>query len=255
MTIESKIRHHCLKLKLLPTLCTVFVLVACEQQADVEQRELKEVGLSTDFVQRQVISNWQNLSRVDAGIPLQMYIRIGAATDPDVCTDGELYGPFTIEDGEVTGSGTVTASPPTRRLANIGDLTVCTIITSPVNAELDLELGVLYMDNDSCDQAPANIAGVWEGDYSCTSTCGDEAGFVSLTIDQDGYNATYSDGQADYEGTVCGARFEFSGGAPGYTEGGAFVLNQDGTASKTSSYESTIDSCSGTCSDPMLIRQ
>jgi len=230
-------------------------MVACGQQPDVEQRAAKELELTTDFVQRQVTSNWQNLALVDAGIPLQMYIRIGAATDPDVCTAGELYGPFTIEDGEVSGSETVTASPPTRRLANIGDLKVCTIITSPVNAKLDLELGVLYMDNDSCDQAPANIAGVWEGDYSCTSTCGDETGFVSLTIDQDGYNATYSDGQADYEGTVCGARFEFSGGAPGYTEGGAFVLNQDGTASKTSSYESTIDSCSGTCSDPVLIRQ
>ena len=72
---------------------------------------------------------------------------------------------------------------------------------------------------------------------------------------QDEYSDSYTACPDSYEGTVCGNTFKFSGGGPGFTESGTFTLNNDGTGSKTSNYQNTDNSCSGTCSDPVLIRQ
>jgi hypothetical protein len=191
----------------------------------------------------------------DSEIPLQLFIRVGPSSDDSVCTTGELYGPYTVTNGVVEGESTITLSQPTLRLANLGDVNICAIITAPVDAELNVSADTIYLEREECDQTPENMEGVWEGDYSCTGTCGDTDGYVSLTIVQDEYSASYTAGSASYEGTVCGNTFKFSGGGPGFTESGTFILNNDGTGSKTSNYQNTDDSCSGTCSDPVLIRQ
>jgi len=188
------------------------------------------------------------------GPPLQISARVGPASDPDVCTNGELYGPFTVSDGSVEGGGSASASQPSIRLANMGELAICMIVTSPVNATLDADLDSVTVKTSDCNQTPPYIGGVWEGSYSCTGNCGNLDGFGQLTILQDGYTATYSDGEADYEGNVCGNVFKYSGEGPDYTEKGTFTLNGDGTASKTSTYQSTVDDCSGSCSDPILTR-
>jgi hypothetical protein len=184
-----------------------------------------------------------------------MFVRVGPTSDATICDTGDLYGPYVVANGAVQGDQSAAASQPTLRLSNLGDLSVCMIITSPVNADLDIEADTLYWQAEECNTTPAPIEGVWEGSYSCTSSCVPEAGLVSLTIQQDGNSATYSDGSANYEGTVCGNEFKFSGAGPGYTESGTFILNSDGSASKTSHYQNTGDSCSGNCSDPNLVLQ
>jgi hypothetical protein len=206
-----------------------------------------------EFIQSKISTDWDKTAIAGKGTPVQILLRVGPATDPTVCSTGEIYGPLTITDNSVVGSQSVNVSQPTLRLANQGGLSICLIITSPVNANLDVDADALYIDANECNETPASISGVWEGDYSCTSSCGNESGTVSLTIQQNEYSATYiDDGAGSYEGTVCGNVFEFSGGGPGYTESGTFTLNSNGSASKTSSYQDTGSSCSGTCSDPVL---
>jgi len=240
-------------------LSALFVLGACSQGSKPPPRvgeiSAKSIEQVEEFIQSQISENWPKLAAAGEPIPLQMFVRVGPTSDPTICTSGELYGPYVVTNGSVAGEQSAAASQPTLRLSNLGDLSVCMIITSPVNADLDIEADTLYWETNECNNTPAAIAGVWKGNYSCTSSCGNEMGLVNLTIQQDENSATYSDGTANYEGTVCGNEFKFSGGGPGYTESGTFILNSDGSASKTSSYQNTGDSCAGTCSDPNLVLQ
>ncbi len=194
----------------------------------------------------------------NGGVPLLVEYRIGPASDSDVCSNGLLYGPYTVTDNSVDGDQTVSADKPTLQLVNMGDLAVCTIITAPVNVTMSAAFDNVYMDNEPCIETALDVSGIWQGAYSCDSQpashCEDIGGVVKLNIMQDEHGASYSDGLAKYNGPVCGNRFEYSGGGPGYTESGTFVLNQDGTASKTSHYEDDDGGCSGDCSDPELVK-
>lgn len=235
--------------------CVLLVLlgcVACSTETPEKPGTLNMTPQSTEFV-RAYKARALTGSAAD-NIPLQASARIGAASDPNVCETGEIYGPFTITNGALEGAQTVSADQSTLRLANMGDLKVCLIVTSPVDATLDLSADSLAIKTTECTKTPANISGFWEGNYSCTSSCGNQDGFVSLNIEQDNYSATYTDDEASYKGTVCGNVFKYSGSGPGYTESGTFILNNDGTASKTSHYVYTDGLCSGDCSDPVLTR-
>jgi len=242
-------------IKSIELLIMLLVLSACSSQEDAEpptSGTLEATPQTAAFVEAYLNDIAAKTANISSGPPLQMSARMGAANDPDVCQTGELYGPYTVSGGSVEGGDTATASQPTLRLTNMGALSVCMIITSPVNASLDLQADKVFVETDDCKQTPVYLGGVWEGDYSCESLCGNENGTVRLTLLQDEYSATYTDGSASYEGTVCGNIFEFSGGGTGYTESGTITLNSDGTASKTSRYQSTVDACTGTCSDPVL---
>jgi len=245
--------------KIIYVLAVFIGLGACNNSAPkVATIPAESVEQIEEFVQSQISTNWNKIAAAGEAIPLQMFVRVGPSTDPLICTTGQLYGPYTIMNGSLEGEQSATANQPTLRLANLGDLSVCMIITSPVNVNLDIAADTLYWDTNECIETPADIAGVWEGDFSCTSSCGGiENGLVSLTILQDDYSATYTDNEASYEGTVCGNIYKYSGAAldNSYTERGTFTLNSNGSASKTSSYQETASSCSGTCSDPVLIRQ
>jgi len=190
--------------------------------------------------------------------PLMVEYRIGSASDPDVCTMGQKYGPYIVAGNSVEGDQTVSADKPTLQLVNTGDLTMCTIITAPINATLSASFDNVYMDNDECTEDAADISGIWQGAYSCESQpadmCEIDEGMVTLNILQDEHGASYSDGEAEYNGPVCGNHFEYSGGTDFYDESGTFVLNNDGSASKTSHYQDIYGSCSGDCEDPNLVR-
>ncbi len=234
----------------------VFQLQACTSQSTVEEKKgtLETSPEVAAFVESYYASLSTDAAQRASGPPLQMSARVGPTSDPDVCTTGELYGPFTVSGDSVEGGSSVTVSQPSVRLANLGELAICMIVTSPVNATLDAETDSIFVEAEECNQPPAYIGGVWEGDYSCSGSCGTESGFVRLTILQDEYTATYGDDEAFYEGNVCGNTFKYSGGADTYEESGTFTLNGDGTGSKTSSYTLTDGSCGGTCSDPVLTR-
>jgi len=230
------------------------VSTACSSQSAPENvsqvKALEMTPASAAFVR--AYQN-QRLTRADNdAIPLQVSLRVASASDATVCDTGELYGPYTVSNGAVAGDPSVSATAPTLRLANQGDLAICMIVTSPVDATIDINADTVSAATDECTEAPADISGLWEGPYSCTDSCyGTEESYAALTIVQSGYSATYTDSEASYEGTVCGNTFNFSGSGPGYTESGTFVLNADGTANKTSSYQNTDGLCGGSCSDQL----
>jgi hypothetical protein len=189
----------------------------------------------------------------------QMWLYIGRQEQSGVvCDEGEGYGPFNVTIN--TSSQLTTVSPPTATatnttmdIINTGAYSFCVKVVSPVNATVDLNS--VDVNIEPCDEVPADILGAWAGTYSCFSSCGDIIDdTVSLFITQnasDSSKATYTDGDADYEGTVCGNRFSFSGGGDNYSESGTFVMDPGGaTATKTSTYRDyPPGTCSGECSD------
>jgi hypothetical protein len=209
---------------------------------------------------------------IDPGGPVRakisgstMVIRVARFEDSEtVCSTGEQYGPYSIElNDDFSASSvsppTATATRQTLDIINTGGYSICIQVTPVVDATADLDF--VAVDIGNCDEPPADIAGTWSGTYSCvsdvSSSC-DETGMVELTIVQDGSDpgkASYSDdGGAMYEGRVCGNRFSFQGGvSSSYTESGTFILNGDGSASKSSSFKDIGPSplCSAKCTDSL----
>ena len=222
--------------------------------------------------------NLSGITFTPQGVPAGLSARAVPLLDPDtgtltlrvapaeaistVCTDGVPIGTFTITLDEsyqpmsVTPP-TVEATQTTMDVINIGSYSVCIQVTSPVNAVADLnrvEFGITQ-----CASAPADMAGAWAGTYTCVSNCGGEDGSVELTIVQDAGNmsaASYTDGEANYEGSICGNRFSYKGGSvtEGYKESGTFVMDPDGIhATKTSTYRSLDGNCWGDCTDTLAL--
>ena len=192
-----------------------------------------------------------------------MYIRVAHREAADsVCSDGELYGPFSVSIDESFAAAAVTpasqqASQTTLDVINTGSLSICVQVVAMIDATVDLNR--LAIEKADCASTPANIHGTWTGTYSCDGNCPAPPGTpVSLDISQsseDPYVATYTDTTgATYSGTVCGNRFSYKGGVSNnYDESGTFVLNADGvTATKTSTYTDVPpNNCTGTCTDEL----
>jgi len=185
-----------------------------------------------------------------------------------VCEDGSPHGPVAFEY-DSTG---IVASNPKKvdatdaaiEALNDGGVTLCTDATSPITGTVSVSVVIFGLTiGMNCDEPePADISGTWTGDYTCLDQCiGEEPyetpGTVTLEIEQDGFFASYTDGEAEYTGIVCGNVFTYVGGAgdpPGtlYAEFGRFTLNSDGTASKESRWRGGW--CGGECDDPDLMR-
>ena len=187
--------------------------------------------------------------------PAQVSVRISNDIDT-VCNTGFLIGTYTVfvnSSNQPSSVSPSTSSAPqsTLSVVNTGSFAICTEITYPVDATISL--GNVELDATTCDEAPADISGIWTGTFSCTNIgCLDEGGPVSLTITQNGNSAHYEDDEgASFDGTVCGNKFKFNGGKSTWTESGTFILNADGTASKTSSWRENDGSCHGDCVDDL----
>jgi hypothetical protein len=198
-------------------------------------------------------------SSAEALTPRSMYVRIGASAGT-VCQDGLLYGPFTVYGSNIYPS-TASAAPSSVSIINSGSAAMCIQILSEDSAKINVSN--VSIDATPCNQAPANISGKWKGKYTCinyidgctTNDCNEVNLPVDFTITQpqdgNGYSAVYTDGTATYNGTVCGNVFKFDGGKPGYyKENGTFVLNNNGTATKNSTwYADGYGYNWGTCTD------
>jgi hypothetical protein len=188
---------------------------------------------------------------------VQMYAYVSSASQANfTCSSGERYGPFMVDVENSNQAKSITpakasATRPTLSVINAGSFTLCLEIVSPVEAKIDVD-GVT-VDAKSCGQEPADISGVWSGTYSCTNQgTSNDGGDIILTITQKGYSASYTDGEATYEGTVCGNVFEYDGGVPfSYDEDGKFILNTNGTGSKNSTWTSIDGKSSGVCEDSL----
>ena len=130
------------------------------------------------------------------------------------------------------------------------------VITSPIDAYLTVS--DVAVDLTECDQSQADIIGTWTGTYTCTNFgVGNEVDLpVTLTISQNDDGSYHYEAKGDeavYDGHLCGNTFKFNGGVEGdYTESGTFVLNDDGTASKTSTWNSIPPGVmGGNCTDSL----
>jgi hypothetical protein len=182
---------------------------------------------------------------------VEIYTGLGEERD-GLCNSGGSYQTLSIF---VDGLNQVSSVQPAQFVAsqalvdiyNSGSVATCTRVTSNVDAVVSMS--GLEAEYESCTQAPADFDGDWSGNYSCTGTCSDPGGPITLTVNQNGDEATYSDGSASYNGFVCGDTFSFRGGNAGYDESGKLVLTGSNTATKTSTYREPTSMCSGSCTD------
>jgi len=192
----------------------------------------------------------------DALLTMNMYIRVGAFPET-VCQDGLRYGPFMIagsSSAPTVNPPSASAAPSSVNIINSGSFAMCIQVVSDTDASI--HVGTSSVDATQCNQPPANMSGTWTGTYTCLNHGSpDEIGLpITLTITQDGYRAQYvDDGGNTYEGTVCGRVFKFNRTSPidFSTESGKFVLNANGSGTKTSIWTSSSspDTNWGTCTD------
>lgn len=163
--------------------------------------------------------------------------------------------------GDLTVSPQQTEVPQSALdLANSGKFTLCASVTSSVDAEVTLGgLAVDFGFDSGCTSAE-DVAGLWAGDYSCDDLCqgvpGTEGGQVEITLTQTGGSAVYWDqGGAVYLGSVCGTAFRHLGFGGAYFEYGTFTRTGPTTATKSSTWVSTMTpQCGGTCADTLTLR-
>ena len=205
---------------------------------------------------------------------LTVGLRVGTGVErATVCSTGEPYGPSDLaldaSTLQLAGSAepaTWTATDATLATVNSGVVTGCLDVVPPVDGTWTLsELALGFRLATVCTDPPLDLAGTWTGTYACTNWLGEtsspEDGTVTLSVTQDGRQASYTDeGGATYDGVVCGGAFSFAGGkapAPGsldgYFESGRLEMAADGkTATKASTWHGAYGW--GTCTD-QLTRQ
>ena len=131
-------------------------------------------------------------------------------------------------------------------IINSGSVATCTRVTPNVDATASVSGA--DAEYKTCEDPPGDFDGQWSGTYSCTGSCPDPGGPITLSVNQDGETATYSDGSASYSGTICGDVFSFRGGNMSYDESGKLTLTGPDSATKTSFFRSSAF-CSGRCTD------
>lgn len=188
---------------------------------------------------------------------LTVSVRTGPPLEVDtVCDTGEAYGPAAVALAASTLTPTGAVDPERVEVTegtvanlNAGGLVGCIQVTAPVDGTLTLtDLVIDFVLGELCEATPSDIDGVWTGTMTCDSRdwppTRPESTELTMTIEQDGRRATFSDGEGEYAGYICGNVFSFAGGAEsteempdGYIESGRFVLDEGGdTATKESTY-------------------
>ena len=186
------------------------------------------------------------------GATVQIYTGLAEESD-DLCNSGAGYQALDVVlDGsnqpESVTPAQFVASQQLLDIYNSGSVATCTRVTTTVDA-VAIVSG-LEAEYESCTQPPGNFDGVWQGTYSCSGSC-PEGGDITLTVTQNGTEATYSDGDASYSGYICGDVFSYRGGNAGYDESGKLSLTGTDTATKSSFYRSFVGGCSGRCTDTL----
>lgn len=194
----------------------------------------------------------------------QGYVTVGSANEAStVCTYGIRHGPFevTLDDSGQPVSiepGSVKVDKGAMGIIYSSSTAIaCLVIDAPVDATASVHAQSVAMDLKECNEEPVQMAGYWTGPYFCSDSCsGGFSNDITLQITQDGFSASYTDfEEASYNGTVCGNKFTFNGGGPGFTEEGVFTLLGNGTATKTSAWVSDDGLCQGECEDSLTLME
>jgi hypothetical protein len=220
---------------------------------DILTNSVSIAGLTTGSNIKQLLA--MLISSAEAQSTVYVSARIGASIDT-VCEDGFLY-PFTISGSALNPTidpPTATAAPSSVSIIKSGAFAICLQFNSPIDATVNAN--DVSVDVTPCNQAPKNISGKWKGTYTCINYGwpSDINQPITLTITQNGSSAQYvDDGGAVYQGTVCGNVFKFNRVSPlDYdNENGTFVLNNNGTGTKNSTWFSNSSPSTnwGTCTD------
>lgn len=177
-----------------------------------------------------------------------------------VCDDRVAYRPVRfVVDGTWQPVSVIpaeaTASAQTMERISSGPFTYCVRANFPFDALVTLDEIVVDLSRH-CGQAAADIVGRWTGTFSCQAvTCSSftDSGPVTFDITRDVARNLwrYVDGEAVYQGTVCGSTFAFTRNDATEIECGILDVNvAAGTAVKTSVYyEASNPSCYGKCTD------
>ncbi|MDO9695195.1 MAG: hypothetical protein Q7W56_10710 [Candidatus Latescibacteria bacterium] len=236
----------------------VFTLQLPPDLAPVTAAEI-DVTATLDHVQVGGVPLWQLIARKVASLfgsaddlGATASIRIG--DDPaTVCESGIFYGPFTVSHGTslVVSPETAVADGPTLQIINRGSMILCLTVTANFDAEFSVDAVAVDLAEGNC-AAPEDFAGTWTGTYECGNSCGEPfGGDVTLTVTQDGDEASYVDQGGDtYTGLVCGDTFHFERVDDDEIERGTLTLDGPDTATKRSTWRSTTPPyCSGNCVD------
>lgn len=209
-----------------------------------------------------------NLSivRTDGGVTpsptVELSLMVAAGDNAATCSTGtqalraEITGNTDFSTKSLTVNETVMPQSAID-IITTGNFTMCRKAAASVDVNLSLtDIGISFGFNDDCT-SPQNIAGVWEGNYTCNDNCQGtpsiDAGTVTITVAQSGGSALYQDDSgATYVGSVCGTDFRHLGMGSGYFEYGTLTRTSPTTATKSSTWISTtIPQCGGSCSDTL----
>jgi len=236
----------------------VFTLQLPPDLAPVTAAEL-DLAATLDHVQVDGVPLWQLVARKASRLfggadEASATATIRVDDDPaTVCESGILYGPFTVSGGTslAVEPETAAADAPTLQIINNGSMVLCMTITSNVDAELRIDALAVDLVTGDCD-APADFSGTWTGTYQCGNSCGAPFdGDVTITVTQDGEDASYVDQSGDtYTGRVCGDAFHFERIDGDEIERGTMTLDGPDAATKRSTWRGTSPPhCSGDCVD------
>ncbi len=199
----------------------------------------------------ETLKMFAGISKAFAATTSQVTTHISSAGDPDVCISPFMVGPFdfTGDIGSQPSSGASSASTSdsgVNDIVNAGIFDIC-IVISPLPIDAYLTVTDVSVDLEPCDETPiadSEILGDWTGFFDCWDF-GDVQGplndIIDLTITKnpDG-SYHYEDGNAEFDGHLCGNRFKFKGEslALKYTESGTLTFNGN-SATKTAIWNDT----------------
>jgi len=214
------------------------------------------VSAPSSFFSRMFAFMKQKESIAAENTTLEAFVRIG--NDPTtVCATGTLYGPFTLSldslfQPTAVVPASVSADAVTLDIINVGSVSICMIIYSPVDLTISLESIEVDVIQSECDP-PSNFAGPWTGTFQCGNSCTGEpfGGIIQLTVTQSGTSASYTDNDGGtFTGKICGNSFRFERSQSQEYERGIMTLNGDGSATKRSAWRTTTENpCGGDCVD------
>lgn len=216
---------------------------------------LQHVSMSPGTLAKVLLNRFSSSVGLAESISAEMFARV-ASESADVCTSGQLYGPFVISSdmSQLTGvdTSTVSADASTITVINSGTMYICLTVFSPIDATFSVSDVEADVTQESCG-SPTNFAGTWAGTYTCGNSCTGQpfGGAIQLTVEQKGNSWSYTDEDgATFTGSVCGDTFRFERLTDPEIERGVMTLDGGDSATKRSTWRTTSDPiCGGDCVD------
>lgn len=184
---------------------------------------------------------------------------ISYSGDPNVCNSIYQFGPYSltgmIGSAVTSDTSSITATDAVVDITNSGAYDICVKTIPPIDGFFTVT--DVVVDFEECAAPTVDIVGTWTGTYQCDNfgIPDDPIQPITLTITQnsDGSFRYIDDGNAIYDGHLCGDVFKFNGGMAGsFTESGTLRFSSSSSATKSSRWNSIpAGTQGGTCTDTL----